>query len=301
MSSINAIDLKDQYRSGKGKITPQMYADVLDEIDQVTAQLNQTRQRLWEAQDEFQEAEKVILELEKQLSEEFGSKERDQEMIRMLQDENSSQVEEEMRLRDSLELMKKVFTRTQLKTKEDQETISELKEQIDAQAEEYGALKEELENLKANHKKIYGDREKKLVDMVEKTKRELESATAKQHIAEENIKTMRKKLESTKPSSDTSLLIQKQQREIERLEKELRRKTRESLDEKKDKMSSGFFAGLEWVESSLSSSKPKTSMEPEGSRNQNNNKGQGSIGVERSKETRDEIEGNFLNMFFASE
>ena len=297
----SAIDINSHYRNGKGKITPQMYADVLDEIDQVTEQLNATRQRLWETQDELQESEKVVIELEQQLSEELGSKEKDQETMRLLREENSNQVEEEMRLRDSLELMKKVFTRTQLKAKDDQETISNLKEQNEIQAEEYGALKEELDILKADHKKIYGDREKKLLDMIDKTRRELESATAKQKIAEENIKTMRKRLEAVKSPSETSALIQKQQREIERLEKELRQKTIESMDaptpEEDESPSSGFLAGLEWVGSGLSQGKPAASKrEPEGKRNQ---------GSRRSnKDTRDD-ESNFLsginNMFWASE
>jgi chromosome segregation ATPase len=222
MMNANATDIKQHYRNGKGKVTPQMYADVLDEVDQVTKELTNTRSKLWQTQDDFKEAEYAVVEMEKQLTDLMTARDVDQESIKLLREANSSQVEEELRLRDSLELMKKVFTRTQLKTKDDHDKIQNLKEEIELQVEENQKLRDELDQLRAVMAKPGQptDRENRLKEALDKSRRELESAMAKQGIAEENIKIMTKRLLAQ--PANMEVVLSKQREEIETLQKKIK-------------------------------------------------------------------------------
>jgi septal ring factor EnvC (AmiA/AmiB activator) len=222
MMNARATDIKQHYRNGKGKVTPQMYADVLDEVDQVTKELTDTRSKLWQTQDDFKEAEYAVVEMEKKLADLMEAHDVDQESIKLLREANSSQVEEELRLRDSLELMKKVFTRTQLKTKDDHDKIQNLKEEIELQMEENQKLRGELDQLRTIMTKPGQptDRENRLQEALDKTRRELESASAKQGIAEENIKIMTKRMLAQ--PANMELVLSKHRQEIEALQKKIK-------------------------------------------------------------------------------
>ena len=80
--------------------------------------------------------------MELHIQELVATHEKDKEEMKKLQIENSTHIEEEAKVRESLDLMKKVFTRTQLRSKEDQETIMLLQEERDLLLEENKQLRD---------------------------------------------------------------------------------------------------------------------------------------------------------------
>lgn len=105
------------------------YDDFMAEIEGVTELLTKTRTSLWETQDRLRASEEKVQQLEMHIEELVAAHDQDVQRIKALQQENSQCLEEEVKIRESLDLMKKVFTRLQLKSKEEQETISLLQEE----------------------------------------------------------------------------------------------------------------------------------------------------------------------------
>eukprot|EP00934_Nitzschia_sp_Nitz4_P007071 Nitzschia sp. Nitz4//scaffold15_size197535//63319//64161//NITZ4_001571-RA/size197535-processed-gene-0.12-mRNA-1//1//CDS//3329537694//7061//frame0 len=111
---------------------------LMDELKTVTEQLTQTRQSLWSTQDQLRDAldkcQRQELHIEELVSAQDTRQQdlqKQEETITSLKQENSQSLEEQVKLRDSLNLMKKVFTRNQLKSKEEHETIALLAEESD--------------------------------------------------------------------------------------------------------------------------------------------------------------------------
>ncbi len=92
-----------------------VHEDLLPELDNVTEQLTKTRAQLWKTQDQLKGSEEKVRSLEMHITELVSCRENDKEQIKNLQEENSKALEEEAKVRESLDLMNRVFTRTQLK------------------------------------------------------------------------------------------------------------------------------------------------------------------------------------------
>ncbi len=128
---------------GKKPLTKMEYDDFMAEINSITEHLTKTRTTLWETQDSLRASEQKVQQLEMHIDELVAAREKDFQQIKGLQKENTQCLEEEMKIRESMDLMKKVFTRTQLKSKEDQKTIGLLQEERDLLLQENKKLRTE--------------------------------------------------------------------------------------------------------------------------------------------------------------
>jgi hypothetical protein len=128
-----------------------MYEEVLSEVDTVTDKLNKVQTDLWETQDELKEAK--VYKLRVKAHERLSTK--NKETIKTLELNYGNSLTKERTTQDALDLMKKVFTRTQLKARDDQTALQKLKEkanddQTDIQRlmEKNRLLAKELQKLK---------------------------------------------------------------------------------------------------------------------------------------------------------
>ena len=212
-------------------ITPQMYQTVMEELDTVTAQLKKTRETLWQTQDEVKDGEAKVKGLENHIEELVKTfEERDNE-IKKLRAENSTHVEEEAKVRESLELMKKVFTRNQLKAREDQETLMLLQEERDLLLEENKHLrnskefnknsKNEKDALIQRIKRESVEKERHLSSILNKVRAELESTKDKYAITQDTVRKLERKLASTSDHDDTKHVLEEQRQKINLLEYEI--------------------------------------------------------------------------------
>jgi DNA repair exonuclease SbcCD ATPase subunit len=235
-----------------GPVTPQMYDEVLDEVDTVTEKLNEVRAELWETQDELKEAKVDKQQL--QAYENFSAK--DKETMKMLELKLNESQKRERDTRDALDLMKRVFTRTQLKAKDDQAVIQKIKETNRWLAEEninllqslVNAAQEELfgdespsEERKDNTEKLtfdnYGsiDMGKKLADKLKETKR---ADKLKETKRADKLKETKRDLEKNRTDASKNRIageaatkIEKQQNEIKKLKKQLAEERKEDDEE----------------------------------------------------------------------
>jgi chromosome segregation ATPase len=223
-----------------GAVTTDMYDEVLGEVDTVTDKLNKVRAELWETQDELKEAK--VYKLKLKAHEKLSKKDKD--TIEMLEQKIEKILKKERDTRDALDLMKKVFTRTQLKAKDDQTTIQKLEESNRLLTEENNKLleslniiKEELsgtkkmtEEEKDNMEKLLFENfesievGKKLADKLKETKRDLEKERAQQKVVQERSQFSQKRMEATtnRIAEDSATQIEEQRKEIEKLKNKLR-------------------------------------------------------------------------------
>lgn len=207
------------------------YADatLMEELDNVTEQLTNTRKSLWSTQDKLKEAQETVRKQEMHISELVAAHDYDTMQLKRLQEANTKSLEEEMKIRESFELMKKVFARSQLKSKEDQETIALLSEESDLLREENDQLRlvsnnKEKEKAQLNHKlKESNDRTKQLTGILERMKAELSEYKVKYARAEEAIKTLNQKLVESreKGKEEAERKFYRQRRVIDSLERQV--------------------------------------------------------------------------------
>jgi hypothetical protein len=115
--------------------------EFMKEIETNTEQLTKTRNTLWESQDMLRVSEKKAQQLEMHVAELVAARNQDAVTVKQTREQNARCLEEEAKMKESLDLMKKVFTRNQLKSKEDQETISLLQEERDLLLQENEKLR----------------------------------------------------------------------------------------------------------------------------------------------------------------
>jgi chromosome segregation ATPase len=128
--SDSMVEAQDPHGSINSTPVKKQYKDLLDEVETINKEVTTVRKQLWEAQDQIKEKEEKIVSLKNHIDELVGLRMKDEEMIKMLKEANTSLVEEEAKVRESMDLMKRVLTRSELKAKEDQETIVFLKEEL---------------------------------------------------------------------------------------------------------------------------------------------------------------------------
>ena len=219
---LNQLNMPEMDASWSKPLTKMEYDDFLSEIESVTGQLTKTRTALWSTQDRLGHSEEKIQQLEMHIDELVASREEDAKEIKGLQEENTRCLEEEMKIRDSLELMKKVFTRTQLKSKEEHETITLLQEERDL-------LLEENQKLRSSYKlgtAQTNDADKNasvLATALEQTRSELAEYKRKHNSAENTIRMLKKKLldDTNMNAKETDRKLQKQRKVIDRLENQI--------------------------------------------------------------------------------
>lgn len=175
----------------------QLHEQLLAEIEGITEQLTKTRGTLWEAQDKLRISEKKSQQLEMHIAELVAARKDDAKKVKQIQEDNTRCLEEEAKIRESLELMKKVFTRNQLKNKEDLETLALVKEERDLLLEENERLRSNAaKNAKDENKESKDSQknERVLSDALERTRKELHEYKKKQQRAESKIRKLKNKV-----------------------------------------------------------------------------------------------------------
>ena len=127
--------------------------ELMAEIESITEQLTKTRNTLWETQDNLRTTEQKAQQLEMHVAELVAERKNDARQVKQLQEDNARYLEDESKIRESLELMKKVFIRGQLKAKEDQENIALLQEERDLLLLENETLRKNAEKMMAKEQK----------------------------------------------------------------------------------------------------------------------------------------------------
>lgn len=208
----------------KKPLTKMEYDDFMAEIASVTGDLTQTRAKLWSTQDQLQASKEKVEKLEAHIAELVAGREEDTKTIKGLQNENSRCLEEESKIRESLDLMKKVFTRTQLKSKEEQETITLLQEERDLLLEENQKIRNEL-FTKSNKSEKSAEETRMnasvLASSLEETRAELAEYKRKLLNAENTINTLEQKVSEAADSKENEERMQNQRNHIDRLENQL--------------------------------------------------------------------------------
>ncbi|KAG7368791.1 hypothetical protein IV203_031534 [Nitzschia inconspicua] len=115
--------------SPKESVTPQQHKALLEEVELINSEVTAVRKQLWQTQDLLKEKDGKLAKLETQVKEILNLREKDEEVIKELKEANTTLVEEEAKVREQLDLLKKVLTRSELKAKEYEETIAELKKE----------------------------------------------------------------------------------------------------------------------------------------------------------------------------
>jgi len=241
--------------------------DFLSELDAVTQQLSSTREKLWATQDQLKESEDKLLRTESRVAELESLREKDAQAIRDLQEENSKNLEEEAKVRESLELLKKVYTRTQLKSKEDQETAMLLEEEKNMLVEENTQLREACglsKHEKASllrTKKEGLDKERQLTNILSRVRRELAATKESLSKSEAERKSMAEHFNAMNDPMEAQRQIDLLNEKIVALERELARKEDKSLlmrravldEDLDDSMARQFLQKLDCTSESLCS------------------------------------------------
>jgi uncharacterized coiled-coil DUF342 family protein len=211
--------------------------ELLREVKILNQEVTRARQALWEAQDKIDESKGKINEMKHHVDDLLQQRVDDDRTIHMLKEENMKLVEGELKIRESLDLMKTVFTRAQIKTKEDQETIARLRQERDAMRKEVKKLLEQPE--KSNNKSFsllreFSDsgnmmnvttaasgKEKTLKKLLLQTERDYD-ALKKHHVqANKTIKRLRQQMDAMNDPAEASRQLDKQSRIIDKLEQQI--------------------------------------------------------------------------------
>ncbi len=185
------------------------------------------RGKLYETQDIVMERDDKIRTLENHINELLEQRDADDKTIRMLKENNTSLVEEESRVRESLDLMKKVFTRAQMKAKADQETIALLREERDSVQRsmadlEGRATKSTFDKAAVQRiKQAADENEKHLRTLLQQSEKEAVGWKKKHAIAERTVKNLRDQLGAMKNPDKASRQLKKQRELIDQLEQQI--------------------------------------------------------------------------------
>lgn len=113
----------------------------MQEIESLTSKLAKTRNELWSAQDKLKVSEQTNDELQARIKELETARHDESEEAKVLRENNAQLLQSEAELREAMTLMKTVFTRTNIKSKEEQETIVLLTEERNLLLEENARLR----------------------------------------------------------------------------------------------------------------------------------------------------------------
>lgn len=188
-------------------LTTMEYDDFMAEIEGVTEQLTQTRTSLWETQDRLRASEVKVQQLEMHVEELVAVHDQDVQRIKALQQENSQCLEEEVKIRESLDLMKKVFTRLQLKSREEQETIALLQEERTLLLAENKKLRSAKSDVQNENEVQKGTND--LATALDRTQSELAEYRRKNSSLEGMVQQLKKKLLEQKAYLDPNEKVRK--------------------------------------------------------------------------------------------
>jgi chromosome segregation ATPase len=215
------------------------YRGLLTEVDLINTEVTNVRKQLWEAQDKLKEKDDKIRKLETHVQELLDQREKDVASIKELKEANADLVEEETKVRESLDLMKKVLTRAELKVKEDEETISLLKQERKSLLQVAGVSKQSNLNLTAidRIKEASAAREEKYKELLNEAEAEIDEYKDRHAKAAKLVNHLRAQLAAVEDPTGAAAQLEKQRRMIDALEEqiiELEIEEMEKEDERSD-------------------------------------------------------------------
>lgn len=205
------------------KAMERRYRDLLAEVDLINTEVTNVRKQLWEAQDTLKEKDNKIRKLEEHIKELLEQREKDEASIKELKVANADLVEEETKVREALDLMKKVLTRSELRAKEDEETIAILKEERDSLLKMAGVSNKSNLNLSAIEriKEASAEREERYKELLNDAEAEIDEYKDRHAKAAKLINHLRSQLAAVGDPTGAAAQLERQRRMIDALEEQI--------------------------------------------------------------------------------
>jgi len=212
------------------------YQDLLEEVEIINNEVTVVRKQLWEAQDQLKEKEEKIRTLENHVNELLECRERDEENVKMLKEANTTLVEEEAKLREAMDMMKQVLTRSELKAKEDQETISRLEEERSLLSRKpLGVRFKQDEDAMEHIRHASEEQVRRLKLMLHHAEKEIEMRKHKHYVANKLVETLRAQITAMDDPSGTVKELNKQKNLVRKLEQQIIELEEDTEDEEEER------------------------------------------------------------------
>jgi chromosome segregation ATPase len=192
--------------------TQKQYQDLVAEAELLNKEVTAVRRQLWEAQDQLKEKEDKIRTLENHVNELLENREKEIHLMKELREANAELVEQEAKARESLEVMKRVLTRAELKAKEDEETIELLK---------YDLYRNKTEDDAKRMKRAVEEKERQLDEFFKEADEEVRAWKQKYALANRMVNNLRAQIAAMEDPSGAAKQLEKQRRMIDALEQQI--------------------------------------------------------------------------------
>lgn len=207
----------------KDIVMPQQHKALLEEVELINSEVTAVRKQLWETQDILKEKDDKITKLETQIKELLDVHQKEGEIVKELKEANTSLVEEEAKIREQLDLLKKVLTRSELKAKQYEETIADLKEKQNSLGKcadfskisgfsltDFGRFKERSESKEEKYKKLLDEAEAEIDKWKDRHAQVAKLASS-----------LRAQLKAVNDPTGAAMQLDKQRRMIDALEQQI--------------------------------------------------------------------------------
>ncbi|KAL3923169.1 MAG: hypothetical protein SGILL_001806 [Bacillariaceae sp.] len=221
-----------------GTVLDRQYRDLSAEVEAINAEVTNVRKQLWEAQDALKNKDDTIRKLEAGIHVIADKRKEDESVIKELQTANADLVEEEAKVRESLDLMKKVLTRSELRAKEDEETMTLLKEERDSLLQVSGVSdKKSNVNLTAIEriKEVSAEREAKYKELLNDAEAEIEEWKQRHASTAKLVNNLRAQLAASEDPSGAAQRLEEQRRMIDALEEQIIELEMEELEKEEER------------------------------------------------------------------
>ena len=219
------------------------YRGLLAEVDLINTECTNVRKQLWEAQDSVKEKDEKIRKLREHVEELLEQREKDEATIKELKTANADLVEEETKVRESLDLMKKVLTRSELRAKEDEETIAILKEERDSLLQVAGVSKKSNSNLSAIEriKEASEEREERYKELLNEAEVEIDEYKDRHAKAAKLINHLRSQVAAAEDPSGAVAQLERQKKMIDALEEQIIEMEIEEMEKEEERRDAPLY------------------------------------------------------------
>jgi chromosome segregation ATPase len=192
--------------------TQKQYQDLLAEVELINKEVTTVRRQLWEAQDQLKEKDDKIRTLENHVNELLEDRQKDVDLVKELKEANTELLEQEAKARESLDLMKRVLTRAELKAKGDEETIEILKHDLRRNRTE-----DDAERMKQAVK----EKEKRLELYLKEADDEVKEWKEKFTLANRTVINLRSQIAAMDDPTGAAKQLERQRKMIDALEQQI--------------------------------------------------------------------------------
>jgi chromosome segregation ATPase len=202
-------------------VTSRQHSALLEEVELINSEVTAVRKQLWETQDILKEKNMMIGKLNCQVEELLKLREKDKETVKELKEANTNLVEEEAKVREQLDLMKKVLTRSELKVKDYEETISILENSSARPNENHGSANLVSPTEIGRLKKRSEEREEKYKKLLDEAENEIDMWKDRHAKATKLASNLQAQLNAVGDPTGTALQLEKQRKLIDALEQQI--------------------------------------------------------------------------------